>query len=404
MSSGPQPMLELRTSPPDRQRRWTVFFRSLLAIPHFVVLGFVGYAALVASIFGWFALLFTGRNPVQRFTVGYLRWHARAYAYAWLLSDCYPPFSTEVDEKYPVDITLETGPVSRVTVFFRLILAIPAYLVVACLLAGTSVIGFVGWLITLVRGSLPRPLHDAFRATLRFTLRTEAYVFLVQHRYPRGLFGESADESPVLGGSAVAFEAAAGPDVRSVDGGTLSDAVPTSLGVEHDLSPLPASAASDVASASNDVVLTRSAKRVVVAQLATGVIVFVGYIVLIAFLASTLSSGANWYNLNGGKVSTLQLTVSTTIDDIAATPPNWSVITHDCAQVSNALDALAQTSQYPIEAPNRDLIAGIAEITIADHACVANIAPGHLAHYLPQLAQAFASGNSRLNAFTIAVP
>jgi Domain of unknown function (DUF4389) len=404
MSNDPRPVLELRTSPPDRQRRWTVFFRSLLAIPHFIVLGFVGYAVLVANIFGWFALLFTGRNPVQRFAVGYLRWRARAYAYAWLLSDRYPPFSTEADDNYPVDITLEPGPVSRVTVFFRLILAIPAYVVVASLVAGASIFVFVGWLITLFRGSLPRPLHDAFRATLRFNLRAEAYLYLVQHRYPRGLFGDAARESPEPKRDVVAIESTNGPSVQSVEDIAGHEAASTRPDVESEDSPWSALATSDVVSASNDIALTRGSKRVVVAQLVMGAVAFVGYVVLIASLVSTLSSAAAWYNLNGGKVSTLQLTVSTTIDDIAASPPNWSVIAHDCNQVSSALDSLARTSQYPIEAPNRDLLAGIAEITIADRACVANIAPGHLARYLPQLAHAFASGNSRLNAFTIAVP
>ncbi len=396
MSTDTRPVLELRVNPPENQRRWTVFFRSLLAIPHFIVLGVVSYAALVAGVIGWFALLFTGRNPLHRFTVGYLRWHARAYAYAWLLTDCYPPFSVEADETYPIDLTLEVGALSRLSVLFRIILAIPAYLVVACLMAGASVFGFVGWLITMFRGSLPTPLHDAFRATLRFALRTEAYVLLVQHRFPGGLFGERANEEALnTAASTVALSSAIGAS-EPVDLAHDGSASLEASGQIHEGSPAPG--------APSTIILARGAKRVLIGELITGVVVFVAYALVIALVASTLSSGRFWYDNYGGRVSTIQVTVSTTIDDIAATPPNWAVIAHDCAQVSDALSAIAQVRQYPIARPNTDLLAGIAEITIADHACVANIAPGHLTHYLPELAQAFASGNARLAAFTNAIP
>ena len=399
MASDERPALELRASPPDHQRRWTVFFRALLALPHFVVLGLLSYAAVVASILGWFAVLFTGRNPLQRFIVGYLRWHARVYAYAWLLTDCYPPFSVEADEKYPVDVTLEPGPVSRATAFFRLILAVPAYLVVACLLAGAGVFVFVGWVVTLLRGSLPAPLHHAFHASLRFALRTEAYLLLAQHRYPRGLFGEKTS--------------AAEPSADTL-ALTSSDEHPALVEQLGDTAPTPSREASDEGASAPEtrdvprmdavVTLTPGARRVLIGQLATGVVVMAAYIVVLTLVASSLSSGRLWYDTYGGRVSTIQLTVSTTITDVTASSPNWSRITDDCAQVESALAAIARVPQYPIARPNRDLLAGVADITVADHACVANIAPGHLTRYLPALAQAFGSGYSHLEAFTNAVP
>ncbi len=67
----------------------------LLAIPHYVVLAFLGLAALVAVIIAWFAILFTGRYPRGLFTyvVGVMRWGLRVDAYAFLLvTDVYPPF------------------------------------------------------------------------------------------------------------------------------------------------------------------------------------------------------------------------------------------------------------------------------------------------------------------------
>jgi hypothetical protein len=70
----------------------------LLAIPHYIVLIFLTIGALLAAIFAWFAILFTGRYPRSLFDYieGVLRWHNRVGAYAFLLiTDRYPPFSLE---------------------------------------------------------------------------------------------------------------------------------------------------------------------------------------------------------------------------------------------------------------------------------------------------------------------
>ena len=67
----------------------------LLAIPHYVVLFFLGIGALVAIVLAWFAILFTGRYPRGLFdyVVGVHRWALRVIAYAFVLTtDRYPPF------------------------------------------------------------------------------------------------------------------------------------------------------------------------------------------------------------------------------------------------------------------------------------------------------------------------
>ena len=50
------------------QRRATVIFRIILAIPQFIVLFFLGIAAFFVSMIGWFAALFTGRLPEFAYT------------------------------------------------------------------------------------------------------------------------------------------------------------------------------------------------------------------------------------------------------------------------------------------------------------------------------------------------
>ena len=67
----------------------------LLAIPHYIVLFFLGIAAFFVSIFAWFAILFTGRYPAGRSSSskGVYRWHDRVIGYAFILvTDKYPPF------------------------------------------------------------------------------------------------------------------------------------------------------------------------------------------------------------------------------------------------------------------------------------------------------------------------
>jgi hypothetical protein len=76
--------------------RWLPLVKWLLAIPHYIVLFFLGIAAFVCIVIAWFAILFTGRYPrgLFDFVVGVGRWSVRVSAYAFLLvTDRYPPFS-----------------------------------------------------------------------------------------------------------------------------------------------------------------------------------------------------------------------------------------------------------------------------------------------------------------------
>jgi hypothetical protein len=84
---------------PDARRdlnRWLPLVKWLLAIPHYIVLFFLGVGAIFAVLIAWFAILFTARYPRGLFdyVVGVMRWSLRVQAYATLLvTDRYPPFS-----------------------------------------------------------------------------------------------------------------------------------------------------------------------------------------------------------------------------------------------------------------------------------------------------------------------
>jgi hypothetical protein len=84
---------------PDVERdlnRGLPLVKWFLAIPHYIVLFFLGIGAVVSVIIAWFVILFTGRYPRTLFdyVVGVVRWGLRVEAYAFLLiTDRYPPFS-----------------------------------------------------------------------------------------------------------------------------------------------------------------------------------------------------------------------------------------------------------------------------------------------------------------------
>jgi hypothetical protein len=85
---------------------------------------------------------------------------------------------------------------TRLTVFFRLILAIPLFLW-AALLGIVAVLAIVAnWFATLFAGKSPESLHNFLANYLRFTTQIAAYCFLIADPYPGFLF-INMDEYPV---------------------------------------------------------------------------------------------------------------------------------------------------------------------------------------------------------------
>jgi hypothetical protein len=81
--------------PAEGRNLWSVGLRIIYAIPHLIVLFFLGIAWFITAVIAWFAILFTGAYPegLYRFAVGYLRWSVRVETYLYLMRDEYPPFS-----------------------------------------------------------------------------------------------------------------------------------------------------------------------------------------------------------------------------------------------------------------------------------------------------------------------
>jgi hypothetical protein len=170
----------------DLQRqRLTVFFRLLLAIPQLIVLFLWAVAVQLLTIVNWFVALFTGRLPdsLHNFVAAFLVYQTRVTAYVYLLAEPWPPFGASGD--YPVDLRV-AGPQlqNRWTVFFRLILAIPALLLTSVFGTLNRVLALVSWFYALATGHISDGIRSIGVYCLRYEQQTFGYVFLATDQYP----------------------------------------------------------------------------------------------------------------------------------------------------------------------------------------------------------------------------
>ena len=167
------------------RNRLTVFFRLLLAIPHFVWLTLWGIAVWFAVIAAWFVGIFTGRVPdgLHGFIAGYLRYLTHVYAYASIAADPFPSFSG--DSGYPIDVEFAPAvPQGRLSILFRFFLYIPAAIVLALLGYVAQVVAFLAWIYALLVGKLHPGLRDVLAYWLRYNAQALGYICLLTRRYP----------------------------------------------------------------------------------------------------------------------------------------------------------------------------------------------------------------------------
>jgi hypothetical protein len=169
-----------------RRSRLTTLVRLALAIPHVVWLMLWGIGALLAMVANWFAVLVSGRSPagLHEFLAAYLRYMTHVYAYVGLVANPYPGFAGEAGA-YPVDLVVdEPQRQDRLTVAFRLPLAIPAIAISGAYAGLGFVAAVLGWFAVLVRGEMPRGLRNAAALALRYQAQLYGYLFVLTDRYP----------------------------------------------------------------------------------------------------------------------------------------------------------------------------------------------------------------------------
>jgi Domain of unknown function (DUF4389) len=165
--------------------RLTVFFRLLLAIPHFIWVTLWSFAVALAALAAWVIGLVTGRVPdgLHSFIAAYTRYYTHLDAYLWIAADPYPGFTGEPG--YPVDVEIAPATSqSRLTIFFRLLLAIPAAIVMSVLQNVAWIVAILAWFYALVTGRMSKGMRDLQVYCLRYQAQTLGYLMLLTQRYP----------------------------------------------------------------------------------------------------------------------------------------------------------------------------------------------------------------------------
>lgn len=207
--------IDLEIDAARRQNRWTVAFRIVLAFPALLIsFALVGSSVLLTqanlnyssfglmaamSFLGWFVALAWGRMPRgMRDAIAYaLSYGAQLWAYLLLLTDRYPNSDPQAALR---SLPVRSDPVSlqndddlrrsRLTVFFRLLLALVHLLWLAVWGLATLVAAIVNWVATLIGGRSPESLHRFLAAYVRYRVHVYAYLLLVANPFP-GFLGQS---------------------------------------------------------------------------------------------------------------------------------------------------------------------------------------------------------------------
>jgi hypothetical protein len=177
-----------------RRTRLTVFFRLLLAIPQFIWLYVFGIVAAFALLFAWIVAVFTGRVPdsLHNLLARYQRLTTHVAAYTLLIADPWPPFGGSPGT-YPIDLRVdEAAPQSRLTVFFRGLLAIPALVLAYVFRLVNTLIAVLGWFYSVIFGRMHEGMRDLSAWMLQFEMQAYCYLFLLTGRYPSFAGGPKA--------------------------------------------------------------------------------------------------------------------------------------------------------------------------------------------------------------------
>ncbi|HEY7073473.1 MAG TPA: DUF4389 domain-containing protein [Acidimicrobiales bacterium] len=177
----------------EKIANWRPLVAWLLIIPHAIILGVLGTVAEIVAFIAWFVILFTGKLPdgMAGLISLYIRYSNRVSIYSLFMREEYPPFAFETTAQDPGDypaVRTQFAPElenrNRLTVAFRLILAIPHAIVLGVL----WLVGFFAWIggffVVLFTGKWSAGLQEFLLGILRWSTRFYAYVLLLADEYP----------------------------------------------------------------------------------------------------------------------------------------------------------------------------------------------------------------------------
>jgi hypothetical protein len=185
--------------------RFTTFFRIIWAIPIVLVLAILNAASndrlvvlneagevieqtadsvggITASLFLATMLLIVFRQKYPRwwfdFALEFTRFTTRVGAYLLLLTDAYPSTTEEQGVHLELDYP-EATELNRWLPLVKWLLALPHYIVLVILWVLVVPVSIIGWLAILFTGRYPEGLFAFVVGVIRWSLRVDAYAFLL---------------------------------------------------------------------------------------------------------------------------------------------------------------------------------------------------------------------------------
>jgi hypothetical protein len=173
----------------------SVFFRPILAIPIFILLGMLlsGGSGVQVSVMGFVTiptllmLLFRRKYPKWWFDWNreLAAFALRVTGYCLLLFDEYPSTDAEQSVHLRLPYPKAESELNRWLPLVKWFLAIPHYFILAVLFVAAMVVVVLAWFAVLFTGRFPRGMFDFVVGVMRWDLRVGAYaILLTTDQYP----------------------------------------------------------------------------------------------------------------------------------------------------------------------------------------------------------------------------
>jgi len=169
---------------PEKLDRLSTLFRVIWIVPIAIIQSLLSGVLWLPTML---MILFRVRYPRWWFDYAreLTRFGARVGAYLVLLTDRYPSTVEEQSVHLEIDYPDVERDLNRWLPLVKWLLAIPHYIVLYVLWLLALVAVVVAWFAILFSGRYPRSLFDFVVGVSRWTLRVDAYAFLlVTDRYP----------------------------------------------------------------------------------------------------------------------------------------------------------------------------------------------------------------------------
>ncbi len=192
---------------PEKLDRLSTFFRLVWSIPVLVVVTLLsawsseqfidkagdnavsGGGGVAFGLFGatLLMILFRQRYPRWWFDFGLElnRFSSRVGAYLFLMTDRYPSTEDKQSVHLNIDYPNVEKDLNRWLPLVKWFLAIPHYIVLFVLAIGAVVATIIAWFAILLTGSYPKSLFEFVVGVGRWSVRVNAYAFmLTTDKYP----------------------------------------------------------------------------------------------------------------------------------------------------------------------------------------------------------------------------